>query len=83
MLWHGFVLYRCQRWCADRFVHDFEYFWHVQGLVTDRGNATTAGVDQSTMKSAAHILQEHNKGIKKMQAHMDKIERDIAVVMPN
>lgn len=55
----------------------------MQGLSAESGTATTVGLDESAMKQAAHILQEHNKGIKKMQAHMDKVERDLAVVTPN
>lgn len=55
----------------------------MQGLAAENGTASTVGVDESTMKQAAHILQEHNKGIKRLQAHMDKVERDIGVVTPN
>lgn len=60
-----------------------QYYELMQGLAAENGSVTTVGVDDNTMKQAAHILQEHNKGIKRMQAHLDKIERHIAVITPN
>jgi hypothetical protein len=60
-----------------------KFDFSLQDLAAEHGTATTVGVDESTVKQAAQILHEHNKGIKLIQAHMDKIERDIAVVTPN
>lgn len=53
----------------------------MQGLVAENGSASTVGVDESSLKQAAHILQEHNKGIKRLQGHMDKVERDVNLMV--
>lgn len=53
----------------------------MQGLVAENSTASTVGVDESTLKQAAHILREHNKGIKRLQAHIDKVERDVTLMV--
>lgn len=55
----------------------------MQGLVAQRGGISCAGVDDRTLQQAAHLLEEHNKGIKSLQAKLDKISRDVTVVTAN
>jgi hypothetical protein len=56
---------------------------HPQGLAVQKGSISCSGVDSSTLQQAAHLLEEHNKGIKSLQAHLDKVWRDINVVTAN
>lgn len=47
---------------------------------SQRGTLSSAGVDETTMRRAAHLLGEHNRGLEALQQHLQRVERDVALV---
>lgn len=47
---------------------------------SQRGTLSSAGVDAGTLQRAAHLLGEHNRGLESLQRHLQRVERDVALV---
>jgi hypothetical protein len=53
----------------------------VQGSVASDVTASALGIGEQTLSDTAALLREQNRGVASLQGHIQRVERDVALVL--